>query len=71
MAKKAREKGENGLKLGSASSQAAIPILVEKEAVDPSLAILFASSVGLSALLSLWIQSGSDGVAKIYKGWTC
>lgn len=71
MAKKAREKGENGLKLGSASSQAAVPFLVEKEAVDPGLAILFASSVSLSTLLSLWIQSESDRVAKIFKGRTC
>lgn len=45
MAKKNREKGESGLKLGKADSQALLPFLAQKEAVDPSLAKLFASSV--------------------------
>jgi hypothetical protein len=54
MAKKAREKGENCLKLGSADGgQAAVPFLREKEAVDPGLAMLFASIVSYLALLTL------------------
>jgi nucleolar protein 12 len=47
MAKKAREKVEKGLKSGHADGQAAISFLTEKEAMDPSLAILFASSVSI------------------------
>lgn len=71
MAKKARQEVENDLKLGSANSQAALPFLIEKEAVDPSLAILFASSVSLLPLPLLWIQLESVCLAKIYKGGTC
>jgi hypothetical protein len=71
MAKKAQEKGEKGVESGSADDQAAIPFLTEREAVDPSLAILFASSVSYLALLALWTHSQSYDLAKIYKGRTC
>jgi hypothetical protein len=71
MAKKARGKGEKGLKSGTAGGQAAVPFLTEKVAVDPSLAILFASSVSYIALLEFWTHSASYHLAKIYKGWTC
>jgi len=52
MAKKAREKGENGLKSGTADGQAALSFLTEKAALDPSLESLFASSVSYMALLA-------------------
>lgn len=52
MAKKPRGKGENSLKSGTPDGQAAVSFLTEKAAVDPALAILFASSVSYIALLA-------------------
>jgi hypothetical protein len=52
MAKKPREKGENSLKSGTPHGQAAASFLTKKAAVDPALAILFASSVSNIALLA-------------------
>jgi hypothetical protein len=71
MAEKAREKVEKGVKSGHADGQAAISFLTEKEAVDPSLAILFASSVSYLALLAVRTHSAGYHRAKIYKGRTC
>jgi hypothetical protein len=45
MGKKSRAVGEEASSLTTAKSHAAMPFLVEEKAVDPSLALLFASSV--------------------------
>jgi hypothetical protein len=45
MAKKNREKAETSSKVGKTQTQNHQSLTVKKEAVDPSLALLFASSV--------------------------
>jgi hypothetical protein len=52
MAKRRREEGEKGLRSGNPDVQATVPFLAKKAAVDPALAILFASSVSYVALLA-------------------
>jgi hypothetical protein len=71
MAEKPQQKGENGLKPGTPDGQAAVPFLPEKAAVDPGLAILFASSVSYIALLAFRTHLGTSGLAKIYEGRSC
>lgn len=66
MAKRSREKADPTTGAVNADAWPKQPFLVEKDAVDPSLALLFASSVAHPLSDSeLW------AFAKARIGWTC
>jgi hypothetical protein len=69
MVKKTRQSYENGLKPGNNIGSATEPFIVAKDAVDPNLAILFASSVSLPALI-LQVQPTMHLTAEICEGRT-